>query len=488
MAEVAVQILQITQNVAELKGPFADVLQLAKRVDDLQTELRVEQERRIYAETEREMLRAKVDEMTARLQSSVVSTESSSPPLERRTTPSPPPPPTRRLVIGTSLVKHLTSIVPEDVDVSTYPGASLSQLTEKLASIETRYKDVYVVGGTIELSDATEEETLSRFLNTIDAAKRVSNCVHIASIIPRCDIDCRVKHEVKNNELKSICSSNNVLFIDNDCSFLLRDGSINYAFLHDDGIHLRRAGTEALAVNLQLIPPRDQRSTTAPQAPEQPGDCIKFRGFKSPYSNFYPAPMVYAGQRFHTSEAAYQHSKATFHGEKEKAIDIAASRTGIRAKWLGASVPNSAEWKHHKPEVMTEIIKAKICYNADLRKELINSGSKKLIENVKSDQFWGIGQSGQGQNLVGQILEKHRAAMVSNPSLYPELRPPVLHASSPRRYVTPVRAHSARAAPCANCGEYSHVTTACRHTRNVHCYECLSPTHKRNRCPRLGLA
>ena len=57
---------------------------------------------------------------------------------------------------------------------------------------------------------------------------------------------------------------------------------------------------------------------------------------------------------------------------------------------------------------MTEIVRAKVQRNEDVKEMLLGTGNKSIIENSPADDFWGVGKDGTGQNQMGKILMKVR--------------------------------------------------------------------------------
>jgi hypothetical protein len=64
-------------------------------------------------------------------------------------------------------------------------------------------------------------------------------------------------------------------------------------------------------------------------------------------------------------------------------------------------------WNDIKVERMLEILRVKFS-NPELKKKLLNTNNSILIEDSKSDAFWGIGKSGKGKNMLGKLLMKVR--------------------------------------------------------------------------------
>lgn len=59
-------------------------------------------------------------------------------------------------------------------------------------------------------------------------------------------------------------------------------------------------------------------------------------------------------------------------------------------------------------QVMRTAVYAKFNQNPQLKKLLIETHSKKLVEASPRDDFWGIGKNGDGKNMLGKILMEVR--------------------------------------------------------------------------------
>jgi ribA/ribD-fused uncharacterized protein len=64
-----------------------------------------------------------------------------------------------------------------------------------------------------------------------------------------------------------------------------------------------------------------------------------------------------------------------------------------------------------KIQLMETVVKAKFIYNPGLRRMLLDTGSRELIEDSPRDSFWGVGIDGRGQNQLGKILVRVRTLL-----------------------------------------------------------------------------
>jgi ribA/ribD-fused uncharacterized protein len=134
-----------------------------------------------------------------------------------------------------------------------------------------------------------------------------------------------------------------------------------------------------------------------------------FRGKFSFLSNFHPAPTVWDGITYPTSEHAYQAAK-TYRMEDRQEILRAA--TPAEAKRLGLYVNLRVDWTDEvKTHVMFMVVLTKFLGNPLLRNDLLATQDLPLIEgNTWGDTFWGQ-VSGEGQNRLGKILGTTRSIL-----------------------------------------------------------------------------
>lgn len=111
--------------------------------------------------------------------------------------------------------------------------------------------------------------------------------------------------------------------------------------------------------------------------------------FKDRYyflSNFYEAPVEYEGIVYQSNEAAFQAQKTLDPIEKNQFKDYSASR----AKYYGRKVKLRPDWEEVKDKIMYEICLAKFTRNGYLKRALLETKGKYLIEgNTWGDTYWG---------------------------------------------------------------------------------------------------
>jgi predicted NAD-dependent protein-ADP-ribosyltransferase YbiA (DUF1768 family) len=60
---------------------------------------------------------------------------------------------------------------------------------------------------------------------------------------------------------------------------------------------------------------------------------------------------------------------------------------------------------------MRDILTAKADQHEYVRRKLLETGDRQLVENSWRDDFWGVGSNGNGQNQMGKLWMEVRAAI-----------------------------------------------------------------------------
>ena len=58
--------------------------------------------------------------------------------------------------------------------------------------------------------------------------------------------------------------------------------------------------------------------------------------------------------------------------------------------------------------LIIEIIRAKLSQHEKVRKTLLETGNKDIVENSPTDAFWGIGSDNKGENVLGKLWMRLR--------------------------------------------------------------------------------
>jgi ribA/ribD-fused uncharacterized protein len=132
-------------------------------------------------------------------------------------------------------------------------------------------------------------------------------------------------------------------------------------------------------------------------------------------SNFSAFRLHWKRFWFDTSEHAY-------HWEKFLPGD--ESRREIRAEIMRAPSAHEAfkvaerykdrrrlDWDIVKIDIMRNILRAKAQQHEYVRRKLLETGHRELIENSWRDPFWGWGPNRDGQNMLGKCWMEIRAEL-----------------------------------------------------------------------------
>jgi ribA/ribD-fused uncharacterized protein len=140
---------------------------------------------------------------------------------------------------------------------------------------------------------------------------------------------------------------------------------------------------------------------------------IKFYSTSDTYgefSNFALYPIKLKGKTWQTTEHYFQAQKfaGTEHENK-----IRNAPNPMKAAELGRTrkVKIRKNWDNLKDNVMFDALKAKFTQHEDLRKLLLETEDKILIEHTENDRYWGDGGDGSGKNKLGNLLMKLRTQL-----------------------------------------------------------------------------
>jgi hypothetical protein len=89
-------------------------------------------------------------------------------------------------------------------------------------------------------------------------------------------------------------------------------------------------------------------------------------------------------------------------------IIVKYSETGIVVKGKKMTVKERPDWDDVKDLIMRRAVYDKMIEHPNIRSLLVDTGQKHLIENSPRDSYWGVGKSGKGCNMLGNILMETR--------------------------------------------------------------------------------
>ncbi len=124
------------------------------------------------------------------------------------------------------------------------------------------------------------------------------------------------------------------------------------------------------------------------------------------FSNFSPHGIEMQGVYWPTVEHYYQAQK--FVGSPDATVIpiIHAAKTPEEAAALGRCHTRQvrSDWEQVKIEIMREAVLKKFLTHTEIRKILLDTGDRLIVENSPTDYFWGCGADGSGLNHLGKIL------------------------------------------------------------------------------------
>jgi N-glycosidase YbiA len=133
-------------------------------------------------------------------------------------------------------------------------------------------------------------------------------------------------------------------------------------------------------------------------------------------SNFSAFSMQWGGHRYPTSEHVYHVEK--FRNYRGDIADLIAHAPSAHEAFKVAErhkADRRPDWDEVKVEVMHAILRAKANQHEYVRRKLLATGERELVENSWRDDFWGWGPNRDGKNMLGklwmQVRSELRAAM-----------------------------------------------------------------------------
>lgn len=114
---------------------------------------------------------------------------------------------------------------------------------------------------------------------------------------------------------------------------------------------------------------------------------------------------------FDTAEAAYHWCK--FPHDLDLQIAIRAARSAHDAYQIARKYNNQRrpDWDRIKLQCMRAILRAKASQHEYVRRKLLETGARELIENSWRDDFWGWGPNKDGKNMLGRVWMELRGEL-----------------------------------------------------------------------------
>jgi ribA/ribD-fused uncharacterized protein len=128
-------------------------------------------------------------------------------------------------------------------------------------------------------------------------------------------------------------------------------------------------------------------------------------------SNFSAFRLWWKGREFDTSEAVYHAEKFPDHPELRFAIECAKSAHDAFKLAEKNKTHRRSDWDAVKVFVMRDILRAKAEQHEYVRRKLLQTGNRELIEDSWRDDFWGWGPNRDGKNMLGKLWMEVRAEL-----------------------------------------------------------------------------
>jgi ribA/ribD-fused uncharacterized protein len=132
-------------------------------------------------------------------------------------------------------------------------------------------------------------------------------------------------------------------------------------------------------------------------------------------SNFSAFSLLWKGLRFDTSEAAYHWEK--FSGTHSTHIEISHEILTARSAHDAFKIAENHKaqrhpgWDEAKVDIMLGILRAKAAQHEYVRRKLLATGERELIEDSWRDNFWGWGPNRDGLNMLGKLWMQVRSEL-----------------------------------------------------------------------------
>jgi ribA/ribD-fused uncharacterized protein len=120
-------------------------------------------------------------------------------------------------------------------------------------------------------------------------------------------------------------------------------------------------------------------------------------------SNFSAFTLEWKGLRFDTSEAAYHFEKFPNDRNIQTAIRSAPSAHEAFKIAERQKAWRRPDWEAIKVPVMLEILRAKVAQHEYVKRKLLATGTRELVEDSWRDDFWGWGPNRDGKNMLGKL-------------------------------------------------------------------------------------
>ncbi|KAI0317116.1 hypothetical protein OF83DRAFT_179873 [Amylostereum chailletii] len=163
-------------------------------------------------------------------------------------------------------------------------------------------------------------------------------------------------------------------------------------------------------------PAPSSRPATIPHPHARPPSPVYFYRPHQPYfefTNFSPHSVVHRNKRYRTAEHLFQAFK--YLGVRPDIAEyIRSLRTPEDALAEGRRYHDAqrGDWKDVRESVMDNVLYLKFTQHPHLADILKSTDGRELIEDSRTNSFWGCGANGKGQNKLGKALMRLRGTLL----------------------------------------------------------------------------
>lgn len=128
------------------------------------------------------------------------------------------------------------------------------------------------------------------------------------------------------------------------------------------------------------------------------------------FSNFSSFAIEWKGKIYPTSEHVYHSEKFEDENLKEQIKNCRSAHNAMYFAWANND-KSRKDWDEIKLEVMKEILIEKVNQHPYVKKKLLQSDNRELIEDSWRDSYWGWGEDKKGENHLGKLWMEIRETL-----------------------------------------------------------------------------
>ncbi len=127
-------------------------------------------------------------------------------------------------------------------------------------------------------------------------------------------------------------------------------------------------------------------------------------------SNFSAFNLRWKSREFPTLEHAYHWEKFAHQNPPGSECDACyvirrapSAHDAFTFAQIGRAVGRRADWNEVRVDIMRDLLRAKVEQHEYVRRKLLATGDRELVENSWRDDFWGWGPNRDGKNMLGKL-------------------------------------------------------------------------------------